>query len=197
MGFFSRLFSNSQTVSAPVKVEMSVSQSSYYVEVKQKTRGVLPAVSLKALDGYVSPSGGFVSYGRFQVIGINPDTKRKNKRIYEVKDCDCACKCAENDGLVGPFDITVLPSVPPSDRQLAYAKSLGARIPSGACFLDVSAIISRITENEEKLDSEIIAKQAFAYGVKFSRYHSKSAIIDIAKNSLPAIEYSNFILSIC
>lgn len=197
MGFLSRLFSNSQAVSTPVKVEISVSQSSYYVETKQKTRGVLPAISSKALDGYVSPSGGFVSYGRFQVIGTNPDTKRKNKRIYEVKDSGCACKYAERDGLIGPFDITVLPSVPPSDRQLAYAKSLGARIPSGACFLDVSAIISRITENEEKLDSENIAKLAFAYGVKFSRYHSKSAIMNIAKNTLSVIEYSNFMMDLC
>nr|DAU77546.1 MAG TPA: hypothetical protein [Caudoviricetes sp.] len=192
MGLFTRLFNNSQSVN----IDFSFSQTSYYVENKQKTRGILPAVSSETLNGYISPSGGFVSYGRFQVIGINPNTKRKNKRIYETKDCFSARKCAANDGLVEPYDISVLPSVPPTDRQLDYAKSLDACIPNGACFLDVSAIISRITENKEELDSEKIAKQAFIYNIKFSRYHSKSAIMDIAKRSLSASDYKNFRLSI-
>lgn len=192
MGLFTRLFNNSQSV----RIDFSFSQTSYYVEDKQKTRGILPAISPEALNGYHSPSGGFVSYGRFQVIGINPTTKRKNKRIYETKDRFSACTCAANDGLVEPYDISVLPSVPPTDRQLAYAKSLNACIPNEACFLDVSAIISRITEDKEELDSEKIAKQAFVYNIKFSRYHSKSAIMDIAKRSLSASDYKEFKSSI-
>ena len=37
------------------------------VEVKQRTRGELP---LAEIGGYVSPSGGFVNYGRFCVTGM-------------------------------------------------------------------------------------------------------------------------------
>lgn len=46
------------------------------VEVKQQTRGELP---LAEIGGYVSPSGGFVNYGRFCVTGVNSTTGRKTR----------------------------------------------------------------------------------------------------------------------
>lgn len=46
------------------------------VEVKQRTRGELP---LAEIGGYVSPSGGFVNYGRFCVTGMNSSTGRKTR----------------------------------------------------------------------------------------------------------------------
>ena len=52
------------------------------VEVKQRTRGELP---LAEIGGYVSPSGGFVNYGRFCVTGMNSSTGRKNTKRYEAQ----------------------------------------------------------------------------------------------------------------
>lgn len=200
MGLFSKLFSakptNNQQLNDSPCIEISVETSSHYTQTKQKTKGLLPAIPLDAFDGYVSPSGGFVNYARFQVIGIKPETKRKNKRVYEVRNEEDACKCAESDGLTGPFDVTVLPSIPPSDRQLSYAKSLGASIPDGACSFDVSAIISRINDNDESPVSEKLARQAHKFGVNFSRYHGRAAIMSIANANLSVIEYSNFISSL-
>ena len=202
MSFLSKLFGSSKAPSTQhstdnsISIESSVTLTSRYVEVKQRTKGLLPSIPIAVLDGYISPSGGFVNYARFQVIGINPSTKRKNKRIYEVRFEEDARKCAENEGLIEPFEITVLPSVPPSERQLEYAKVLEACIPDGACSLDVSAIISRITDNDEKPASAKLVRQAHIRGLKFSRYHGKAAIMSIAKANLSVVEYGDFILSI-
>lgn len=202
MSFLSKLFGSSKAPSTQhstdnsISIESSVTLTSRYVEVKQRTKGLLPSIPIAVLDGYISPSGGFVNYARFQVIGINPSTKRKNKRIYEVRFEEDARKCAENEGLIEPFEITVLPSVSPSERQLEYAKVLEACIPDGACSLDVSAIISRITDNDEKPASAKLVQQAHIRGLKFSRYHGKTAIMSIAKANLSVVEYGDFILSI-
>lgn len=198
MGFFSKLFGVKQaSPQTPIigKLEISTSFSSHYVEVRQKTPGTLQPAPLDAWDGYVSPSGGFIDYGVFQVIGKNPETKRKNKRTYRVRDKDAACKKAEENGLVGPFEITVLPADPPTEGQLAYAKDLGASIPDGACKTDVSAIISRITDDDESPASEELARAAFQKGINISRYHGRTEIMNIAK-ALPLMEYTDFLLSI-
>lgn len=198
MGFFSKLLGKKQAKpQAPMigGLEISTSFSSHYVEVRQKTPGVLQPAPLDAWDGYVSPSGGFVNYGVFQIIGKNPETKRKNKRTYRVRDKDAACKMAEENGLVGPFEVVVLPADPPTDSQLSYAKSLGATIPDGACKTDVSAIISRITDNDEAPATEKLARAAFQKGINISRYHGRTAIMSIAK-SLPPVDYADFLLSI-
>lgn len=202
MGFLSKLFgsaqtpTNRQTNNDSMSVSASISVTTRYVEVRQKTKGLLPASPLEAVDSYVSPSGGYVNYARFQVSCINPTTKRKNKRVYEVRTSEDACKCAENDGFIGPYEVSVLPSSPPSERQLSFAKTLEAVLPDGACALDVSAIISRITDNDEKPASAKLVQQAHIRGLKFSRYHGKVAIMSIAKANLSVVEYGDFILSI-
>lgn len=201
MGFLSKLFgpaqtSPSQQVNNNVSVGASVSVTTRYIEVRQKTKGLLSSVPLDALGGYVSPSGGYVNYARFQVSCVNPATNRKNKRVYEVQTAEDACKCAENDGFTGPYEVSVLPSSPPSERQISYAKTLEAVLPDGACALDVSAIISRITDNDESPVSPKLAQQAHNRGLKFSRYHGRAAIMSIAKANLSVREYSDFILSI-
>lgn len=201
MGFLSKLFGSAQTSPSQqtndnVSVSASVSVTSRYIEIRQKTKGLLPAAPLEAVDGYISPSGGYVNYARFQVTCINPSTNRKNKRVYEVRTEEDACKCAENDGFKGPYEIVALPSSPPSERQLSFAKTLEAVLPDGACALDVSAIISRITDNDEKPASAKLVRQAHIRGLKFSRYHGKAAIMSIAKANLSVVEYGDFILSI-
>lgn len=179
---------NYQFSSLSISTELNV----YEVEVKQKTPGVLPAMSLDTWDDYVSPSGGFVNYACFDVIGKNPETKRKNKRYIEAKDEADACKKMEEKGFIGPFETAVRPMEPPTDRQLEYAKSLGAAIPEGACKRDVSAIITRITENDEGPVSASKARAAFEADLKISRYSGTHEIMSLA-NSLPADEFSKIL----
>ena len=176
----------------PVKITISTHSSSYYVDIKQKTPGCLVPAPIEAWDGYVSPSGGYVNFARYQVVGKNPATNRNNKRIYEEFSEEYAIKRAEIDGLVGPFAVSILASIPPTDNQIAYAKDLGATIPEGACFLDVSAIISRINDDDEVPPDENVVRWAHIYGLKFSRYHGKKAILHMAR-SLPPEDYRDFL----
>ena len=197
MGFLAKLFGAKQTKSSQQAsivptLEISTSFSSYYVEVRQKIPGALAATSVSAWDGYASPSGGYVNYGRFQVVGKNPTTNRKNKRTYEARNEEEACKCAEAAGLLGPFEISVLPALPPTDSQISYAKNLGATIPEDACKTDVSAIISRITDEDEEPASERLARKAHECGIKLSRYHGRKAILALARD-LPSKEYGEIL----
>lgn len=176
-------------------ISLECSFSSYYTEIKQKTAGLLPAIPLSAWDGYISPSGGYVNFGRFQVTGINPKTNRKNKRIVEAQNAESAFECVRNMGLIAPFEVLVLPSLPPTERQLSYAKDLGAVIPDGACQVDISAIISRITDDDEGQAPEQLAHQAHIFGLKISRYHGRKAIMSISEN-LPRAKRGEFLLSL-
>lgn len=157
-------------------ITMETTYSRHTVEIKQRTIGVLPATPVEAWNGYRSQSGGYVNFAKFQVVGKNPNTNRKNKRIYCAKSEEEACaKAKDTDGLVEPFEITILPYEPPTQRQLDYAKSLEAIIPDGACKIDVSAIISRITDDDEEPAPIGLAKLGNMYGLLFSRYHGKKS----------------------
>ena len=126
------------------------------VEVKQRTRGELP---LAEIGGYVSPSGGFVNYGRFCVTGMNSSTGRKNTKRYETQTEADARAAAADDGLVD------------------YALELEAMLPDGVCREDVSAIISRITDEDEAAPDPGLSLYAHACGVKFSRFVGEKALL--------------------
>lgn len=144
------------------------------VEVKQRTRGELP---LAEIGGYVSPSGGFVNYGRFCVTGMNSSTGRKNTKRYEAQTEADARAAAADDGLVEPMTVQVEPQIPPTDRQMDYALELEAMLPDGVCKEDVSAIISRITDEDEAAPDPGLSLYAHACGVKFSRFVGEKALL--------------------
>lgn len=144
------------------------------VEVKQRTHGELP---LAEIGGYVSPSGGFVNYGRFCVTGMNSSTGRKNTKRYEAQTEADARAAAADDGLVEPMTVQVEPQIPPTDRQMDYALELEAMLPDGVCKEDVSAIISRITDEDEAAPDPGLSLYAHACGVKFSRFVGEKALL--------------------
>lgn len=144
------------------------------VEVKQRTRGELP---LAEIGGYVSPSGGFVNYGRFCVTVMNSSTGRKNTKRYEAQTEADARAAAADDGLVEPMTVQVEPQIPPTDRQMDYALELEAMLPDGVCKDDVSAIISRITDDDEAAPDPGLSLYAHACGVKFSRFVGEKALL--------------------
>lgn len=164
-------------------------------DFEEKVKGPLLPFSVDAWDGYVSPSGGYVNYARWQVIGINPKTNRKNKRVYETRREEQAIKCAIDEGFEAPFEVTAIPFDPPSERQLDYANSIGTYVPPEACRYDVSAMLSRYEDDDEEPVDEKIAKMANIYGIMFSRYAGKKAILNKA-HQLPKMEYNGFIYAI-
>lgn len=193
MGLFDFLKSNKinsmHTQKSSVDFSVSTSLTSHYVDICQKTRGQLPSIPVSAWGGYISPSGGFMNYGCFDIKGKNKETGRRSSRYIEARTEEEACERAEEKGLIGPYAVTVRPFASPSDAQISYAHSLGVTIPEGACSLDVSAIITRIEGNDEYPVSTEIARRAYLHGLKFSLYTGENVIRRLALD-LPANQYS-------
>lgn len=146
-------------------------------------------ISKLKLNGYVSPSGNYMNYGIFEIVGIKPTTGRKNKRTYEAKDEAGALRAAAEDGLQDAEVIRVLEEEPPTERQKECLEGLGVTIPQGACKYDVSAMIGRILDSQDIVEeieiskteekryvkplkgpSEGLAVYADKMGLKFSKY---------------------------
>lgn len=148
-------------------------------------------VSKVNLNGYVSPSGNYMNYAIFEVVGIKPTTGRKNKRTYEAKDEAGALRAAAEDGLQDAEVVRALEEEPPTERQKECLEGLGVTIPQGACKYDVSAMIGRILDSQDIVEeieiskteekqyvkplespSEELAIYADKMGLKFSKYIS-------------------------
>lgn len=125
MGLFDFLKKKPEAPAVSVKIEARQVEE----EVKQRTPGELPMADV---SGYVSPSGGFVNYGRFRVSGTNASTGRKNTKRYEVQDEAAARAAAIADGLSDPLEVSVEPSAEPSDRQVDYVAHIKSTQSSAA-----------------------------------------------------------------
>lgn len=172
MGLFD-LFKKKENPAVSVSVTIGKARP-IEVEVAQRTPGELP---LADVDGYVSPSGGFVNFGRFCVVGMNASTGRKNTKRYEVQTEGDARAAAAADGLTEPIAVNVEPMPAPTERQTDYVLDLKAALPAGVCSEDVSAIISRITDEDEGAPDPGLSRYAHACKVRFSRFIGKSAIL--------------------
>lgn len=144
------------------------------VEVKQRAPGEL---AMADVGGYVSPSGGFINFGLYKIAGVNPTTGRKNTKKYEAQTEQAARELATADGLAEPMTVTVEPAKPVTERQMEYALDLKAAIPDGCCGDDVSAIIARITDEDEEAPDPGLSKYAHACGVRFSRFIGAGALL--------------------
>lgn len=153
--------------------------STRVVEIKQKTQGVLLPIPSEWINNYVSQSGGFTNYSRYEVSGINPKTKRKNKRIFDCFSEQDAIEHMLLSGFTEPFTVKFVKFDEPTERQLSYAKDLGIQIPEGACKQDVSALISRVVDDDEALPSEFMVHQAMSRKVMFSRYVGAKTLVSI------------------
>ena len=140
-------------------------------ETPKRTKGKGKLTPL-SIGGFVSPSGGFVNYIRYSVKGMCSKTGKNKKYHYEVMSEAEAQARAKEDGLSEPFTVQVEKMPPPSGSQLSYARSLNAEIPEGACKRDVTAILSRITDEDESPDAGLV-HFAHTSGVCFSRFIGK------------------------
>lgn len=173
MGLFD-MFKKKEATAAPAPVSVKIEARVVEAEVKQHTPGELPMADV---GGYVSPSGGFVNYGRFRVSGVSGSTGRRNTKRYEVQTEADARAAATADGLVEPLTVEVEPQIAPTDRQMDYVLELEAMIPDGACKDDVSAIISRIVDEDEAAPDPGLSRWAHDCGVKFSRFVGRDALL--------------------
>lgn len=142
-------------------------------------------ISLKGVDNVKPNRFGnylFTPEARFIVRGTNPATNRRNKRTYNAGSEVEAIQMAEADGLAGPFEITVEPEDVATERQLAYAKDLGLRIPQGACKTDVSALITRAEENDKEATNPELLTFLAARGWRGSAFTGYGFTLEILYN---------------
>ena len=160
--------------------------------------GSLPIIPISAFDGYVSPSGGLISYGCFDIRGKNLSTNRKVRRYFEAQTEELACKLAEDGGMAGPFEITVRPSRPAESWQLSELRIyniISDPIPDELSYWDVRSLQERIDSGDKSPVPFGFARLAFQFGVKFSRCSGFRAILSAAR-SLPSNEYSKLLSSL-
>ena len=157
--------------------------------------GPLSIIPISAFDGYISPSGGLISYGCFDIRGKNLSTKRKVRRYFEARTEESACKLAEDSGMAGPFEVTVRLSRPAESWQLSELRIyniIADPIPDGLSYWDARSLQERIDNGDSSPVSFDFARLAFQFGVKFSRCSGFRAILSAAR-SLPSDEYSKLL----
>lgn len=166
-------------------IEIKQTVSSYCTEVKL-AKG--EEISRVLLDGYKSPSGGYLNWAEFKIVGLNPKTNRKNTRKIKATEENEAIKIAEKE-LQNPSVSTTIPHIALSDYDKESARDYGFAIPEGACSADISCIIDRITNYDKVLSerwisddtkllevvpspaaNECLAKFAHNRGIHFSMY---------------------------
>jgi hypothetical protein len=161
---------------------ISTSSGSCYIDDPPLPKhGPLPIIPISAFDGYVSPSGGLISYGCFDIRGKNLSTNRKVRRYFEAQTEELACKLAEDSGMAGPFEVTVRLSRPAESWQLSELRIyniIADPIPDGLSYWDARSLQERIDSGDSSPVSFDFARLAFQFGVKFSRCSCSSAILN-------------------
>lgn len=198
MGFFSSLFKkdadkpSKNKFSEPLSPSIEKKVSSYYTEYKLASGEIISKVTL---DGYRSPSGGYLNWAQFKVTGINPKTNRKNTRSIKAPSQEAAIMIAEKE-LTSPSISAIIPHLAPSDSHLEDARKLGISVPSDACSTDINCMMDRVYNYAEVVSEkwisddtkllevipapasdEMLAKFAHGKGVRFSMYIREENLI--------------------
>jgi len=183
-------------------VSFYISTHSYSYDSDEPARpkhGPLSIIPIDAYDGYISPSGGFSSYGCFDIRGKNLATKRKTRRYFEAKTEELACKLADESGMCGPYEISIRINKPAESWQLSELliyEIVSSPIPEGLSYWDVRALHERIAAGDERPVPIDFARKAFQLGVKFSRCFGRQAIIN-ASHDLPFDKRMEFLSYLC
>ncbi len=129
----------------------------------------------------------------YEVKGKEKDTVRKRTRIYSAANELEATRLAEVDGTLVD-EITEIPSEPPTERQLDYAKDLGISIPANATKDDVSDLISLKVDRDKPITARH-KKFGKAYGIEFTDYIGKKALFNRIQAALIAPSREKELLS--
>ncbi|CAM3576527.1 hypothetical protein [Halomonas lysinitropha] len=111
---------------------------------------------------------------KYQVRGTGKESGRSRTRTYTAKDEISARKMAETNG-TAVDGIEELPPEPPTERQIAYAKDLGIRIPAEATKDELSDLLSCKVDEDSKASPKLL-KLADEYGIETTQYSGEGAV---------------------
>ncbi len=151
---------------------------------------VLSKIQFK--DGYTSPSGGYSNTARFEIVGTNPKTGRKNKREVTAPTKADAIIKAEKEFNFTNIEAVCIPFDKPTESQLELARKIHVFIPQDADKDDVACILSRMLDgNRSPEDADFkpldgcnqkLADYLQSQGVYFSAYISQAHAWNIVTN---------------
>lgn len=106
---------------------------------------------LDRLPSTPHPLRGWTNLGLYEVHGINPKTKRSNKRHYEAFTEDHARVQALSDGLVEPITVEEIQSSMATEKQIELCKELGIHENFRyITMIDVGALIWRHDDKDKR-----------------------------------------------
>lgn len=113
----------------------------------------------------------------YSVSGVFEETNRKRRIRVPAKTEDEAVRYAQKEGLIEPFEVNKVNHDKPTERQIEYATALGISIPIDASSQDVSALISKIVDNDSTPNPGLydFANKRF----HFSKYIGKKSLYDL------------------
>lgn len=91
-----------------------------------------------------SPLRGYMNMAFYSVVGTNPTTGRQKTVKAPAINADAALR---SSGLVSAM-VTEVAWEPATDRQIAYAKKCGIKVPKNATMDDASALLTRCEDGE-------------------------------------------------
>ncbi len=163
-----------------IPIELTIKKSKLMVidhKDHQKSSSPLQPFPIEWINGYTSPSGGYVNFSRYEVRGLNSKTNRKNRFICEAISEEEAIKIAQcKKSLSSPFEVSIIPHLKPPDYQLSYAEELGITVPDDACYYDVRALIARVRNHDEGIPDKQTVIDACNNNLMFSRFAGKQEL---------------------
>lgn len=126
---------------------------------------------------------------QYQVHGINPETKRKNKRlVYAMNETD-AVLSAHDTGLLDPIEVDGLADnnvfLPVDSVQQEYAKEYGIAVPPSADYYDMKSLLRRYANSDTATVPVGLIKFATKRHVPCSLLAGLSELFDILLSKLP------------
>lgn len=125
-----------------------------------------------------------MKYKTFSGKAFFSETKRNRSVSLKASSFEKAKETLLSTGYTEPIEIQETTGEPPTERQLAYAKSLGIKIEKGIDKEDISILISRVLDKYESDPNPGLIEYADTKELDFSPYLGKKALYNLIFNSL-------------
>ena len=98
----------------------------------------------------------------YSVKGKNPDSHRTKKETVVVESTASLEDVQRKSGLFPPYEIIKVDLVPPTEKQISYAKECGIVFPEDASIRDASIFLTRY-ENGQPLIQPAVSDDLVRY----------------------------------
>lgn len=123
-------------------------------------------------------SNGYLNYGLFEIKGTDSDGKNVSFKINSINE-ESARQQVLSSGLSDPVTVTPVEFKKPTAQQIEYALDLGITIPEDVCHEDLSCLINRVNEDDEKSPPVPLAIYADRKGAHFSAWIGNKTFMNL------------------